>query len=707
MGGYLPDTLDDMEGLVEPAGGNPEEAARIRKILERPPGTPAAPPQSATAPGGPAPIGQGMIAGGSTIPAEAPDPLGIKGMGVNIPVENMSPGRIGLARSVLGMGEKGSATIGRAGQEIQGTIENLPKTFPEFMEKIGRPETARSILRGSGGAAGAMLGAPAGVPGIIIGTGVGATAGGWMANMYEDVRNLIENTPSIIDRKGAAEYFLRPAYDGSWDAMFSGAAVSLPGASRHARQFIASRIFKLPPDSVQMMNMARDIGVDIGVANVANGGIGKGAVNVMGRFPMLGTSAKKASEQQGKAIVKAYDEMFEPLATHSASAEIGEAALTAARAKFGDFAVKAQGRYEHALRVGEEAGAIVNSDGILRATGEVMAQISSKVGKLQGVPPADMRAWLNGLQRNVDGPLSTPEANSILNNLEGLLRQSQGKHGIHYDKLEKIQAAVVKSLEGTDHPAARLLLGARSNFQEGIREFETSIYKKMVGTVDRNIYAIGKIKGGTMNADELMEVANKTNSATAFRDLRTAAGDDTVRHVARARIDDAWFKATSKEPGTFFIGDKLAFDAKKFNEALGLNNPNSAKYFATKEMLRGTEVAISDLEKLAKVTQMVTNAPIADASTFMARSAVLRGGEGIAEAIRSTMTLGTAGKTVGTMGLPAAYATLVVSRWGLGQMMKPGLIKLLNTAMDPVSRPDAAAAAIVEMTRHYPALFNE
>lgn len=706
--GSLP--TDDAD-LVEPAGGpDPAETARLKKMLERlqaPAGTPAAPPMSATAPGPTGEMPTLPMSGEPATPAEQPDPLGIKGLGVNMPVENMSPGRLALARSVLKMGESGSATLGKAAVAGEQFVSDLPKTFPEFMGRVSEPENTRGILRGSGGAAGAMVGAPAGVPGIVIGTFVGSTAGGWLANMYEDAKSFVEGTPGVRDKKGAVEHFMRPAVDGSQDALISGAVVSLPGASRWARQAIASRVFKLPPDSAHMLNMARDLGVDIGVANVANGGVGKGAVNVFGRMPLLGGSARKASEQQGKAIVKAYDEMFEPLATPSATAEIGENALQAARQKFGDFAVKAQGRYEHALRVGEEAGAIIPSDGILRATGNVMADISGKAGKLQGQVPPEIRTWLNGLQKNVDGPISTADANNILIGLENLLRKSQGSHGVHYQKLEEIQKAVVKSLEGVDHPAARLLLGARSNFQEGIKEFETSIYKKMVGTVDRNIFSIGKIKGGTMTADEMMDVASKANSAAAVRDIRNAAGDDTVRHVARARIDDAWFKATSKEPGTFFVGEKFQFDPAKFNKALGLDRPNSPQYAAFKEMLRGTEVAVSDVQKLATVAKLVTNAPIADASTFMARSAVLRGGDGVAEAIRSTMTVGAVGKTAGTVGLPAAYAGIVVTRWGLGAMMKPGLLKMLTTAMDPVSSPDAAAAAIVQMTRHYPSLFNE
>jgi hypothetical protein len=107
------------------------------------------------------------------------------------------------------------------------------------------------------------------------------------------------------------------------------------------------------------------------------------------------------------------------------------------------------------------------------------------------------------------------------------------------------------------------------------------------------------------------------------------------------------------------------------------------------------------------VAKLVTNAPIADASTFMARSAVLRGGEGVAAAIRSTMTVGAIGKTASEVGLPAAFAGIAMTRWGLGHMMKPGLIKMMTTAMDPSSSREAAAVAVIQMTRHYPSLFNE
>jgi hypothetical protein len=326
---------------------------------------------------------------------------------------------------------------------------------------------------------------------------------------------------------------------------------------------------------------------------------------------------------------------------------------------------------------------------------------------LLGNPPAEVRTWLNGLQKNVDGPLSTADVSNIYIGLENLLRKSQGAHGVHYSKLEQIKTALDQSLAAVDHPAARLMIGAREFFHSGLKEFETSIYQKMVGKVDRNIFAIGKVKGGTMTADELMDTTAKINTATGVRDLRAAAGDDTVRHVARARIDDAWFKATSKEPGTFFVGEKFQFDPKKFNEALGLNNPNSPKYNAVREMLRGTDVSIADIEKLGMVAKLVTNAPIADASTFMARSAVLRGGEGVAAAIRSTMTVGAIGKTASEVGLPAAFAGIAMTRWGLGHMMKPGLIKMMTTAMDPSSSREAAAVAVIQMTRHYPSLFNE
>jgi len=635
--------------------------------------------------------------------SEPLDPLGIRGAAGNMPVENMSPGRAALARAVQGWGESGSATIGAAQQVGKEFVEDFPKTWQEFVEKTQKPENVRAILKGSMGAAGGMTMTSLGPGGIMLGTYAGATVGGYLANAYEDI---IGHTRTTGGDANTVQRLIQPTLDAQWDAAVSGSVSALPYATPVMKGWLA-RMLSLPPNSRQLVEEASSLGVNIGVANVANGGVGKGAVNVFGRMPLIGTSARKASERQGKAIVEAYNDMFGQLSNPNATTEVAETALLAARNRFGEWSTKAMGRYNHALKVGEEQGAVLSTDKVLKATGQALHEMSTKTGKLLGVPPADMKVFLNGVVKNLDDKMSTMDANNILIDLERLMRKADKSHGVHYSKLEQVQKALEETLKGSDNVAAKLLVKARSNFQEGIKEFETSIFKKMVGQVDRNIYAIGKIKSGTITADDLMETAAKTHSASAVRELRNAAGDDVVRNVARARLDDAWVKATGIEPGTLFVGQKLSFDAKRFTEALGLNNPNSQKYFTMKEMLRGSGVDIGDIEKLARVGQAVTAAPIADASTFMARAAVLRGAGGVAEAVRGALTMGAGGRTAQNIGMVPAIAGLVMMRWGIGAMMKPGLVKLATTAMDEAIEPAARAAALTQMTLLHPSLFNE
>ena len=692
---------------VQKTGGT-DDTAKLREALKRfqdarglspPPATEAGPlpiqptPSSPVAP--------------EAAPTAPPGPLQARAQAMvgTTPTEGMSPDRAALARSVFGMADKGAAYLDQKVAGAQQTIADMPSTLPEFMDRVSQPANMRGILRGSGAAAGGMAGTPGGPAGIVLGTAAGSALGSYMANVYDDVKNYVSGTPAQ-DKPALAQRLLQPMVDAAHDAAFTGAVISVPGASREAKNLLA-RVLKIPPNSGQLLAEASSLGVDIGVANVANGGVGKGAVNVFGRMPLLGGSARAASAAQGKSIVKAYDDMFGAIANPTSTTEIGEAALAAARAQYGDFASQASRRYEHAMRVGEEAGSFLKSDRILRATGQILADMSSSTGKFQGVPPADIKTYLNGLVRNVGDTVSTVDIANISIGVENLLRKTQGAQGVHYSKLEGLQKALDDTLRSVDHPSTNLMRSAKEFFTNGIKEFETNIYQKMVGKVDRNIFAIGKVKGGTLTADDIMEVAERTSSARGVQELRAAAGDDTVRHVARARLDDAWVKATGKEPGTFFIGDKLSFNADKFKSALGLDNPNSVKYGTMKEMLRGTGIEIQDVEKLAKVAESVVAAPIADASTFMARAAVLKGSGGVAEAVKGAMTLGAAGKTAQSVGMPSAIAGMLMMRWGLGAMMKPGLLKAITQAGDVSLGTAVNTAAILQMASQYPNLFNE
>jgi len=633
------------------------------------------------------------------------DPLGISGMEHKVPPGASDPGRAALTRNVLEFGRKGSQTIGGIQTQVGEIVDDFPKTLPEFMDKLQRPENVRGLLRGSGGAAGGMIGFGMGGPGgAFVGTGAGSAVGGYLANSYDAYRNWALQTG---EKPETVVKLMQPAIDAALDADISGGIIMIPGARAYSKHLL-SRLLRLPPNSRELMDEAATLGVDLGVANVASGGVGKGAVNVFGRMPIIGGSAGNAAQKQAKAVTAAYEDMFEPLLNQTASTEIGQAALLEARKRYQAFAVPAIKRYEHALRIGEEQGAVLPTDRVLKATGEVLAAVTSKSGKLQGALPADMKSYLNGIVKNLEGDkMSVVDANNILIGVETMARRAMGEKGIHYSKLDRISEAIDMTLKESGSAGSKLLLGARQNFKEGLEEFQSSIYKKMVGTVDRNIFALGKMKESTITADEFVDMVDKIKTPKQIVELRAAAGDAIVRNAARTRLDDAWVKATGAEPGTFRVGQKFEFDADRFNQSLGLDKFEGQAYNTMKEMLRGSGITIDDVAKLSRVAEAVGNAPIQDASTFMARAAVLRGAGGIAESVKAAMTFGAAGTVAATAGLPQALASIAVLRWGVGKFMQPGLLKLATTAMDPNTEYAVAAAAVAQMANNYPSLFNE
>lgn len=186
-------------------------------------------------------------------------------------------------------------------------------------------------------------------------------------------------------------------------------------------------------------------------------------------------------------------------------------------------------------------------------------------------------------------------------------------------------------------------------------------------------------------------MVDSLNTPNKIAQARSLMGDDIVKQAARVRLDTAWQKAKISEEGQPF-----KWSAEKFTKEIGLDNPNGQKYAAFQEMLKGTHVDIRDLEKLARVAETVSNAPVADVSTFMARAAALRGAGGITNALKGALTIGVAGGggggAAGTHGIVGTLSMLWLARQGVGTFMRPGMLKAAIAASD-VDSPAAARVA--------------
>lgn len=662
----LPDDEQD-PGLAPEGGGGASPALdELLGLIETGKGSPPAPGPTATSPvpGAPAPSAmQGL--------PKTPEELATMGM----------PAAMEAAKGVQAEG------IG---------------TVVDSLSRATDPKEMRNILRGSGAAVGGMAGTPFGPPGVMVGTGAGSAVGSYLANVYDTVHSAVKGTD--YERPEIMKSYLQPLQDAMVDASITGGVqVATPFVIGGGKALLA-RLLRLPPNSKELLKEASDIGVDIGVANVADSGIGRGAVNVMGRVPLIGGSAQNAAIVQARQLVAAQNDLFGQIAKPRVASEVSQEAFDEGSRRFGEFATRIQQRFEAASRAGEEAGAIIPTGAIKTKAAEVLAKFDAMPGTSRALLPNDTRKYLDSLTKLGDH-VTTNDIKTIDYFLETSIRRAASGRGIYYPEVTDVKNTVLGALRRSDAPAAKLMAGVDNEFREGMRTFGTET-AKTVGKVERNVFSTGQVLPGTKNADEMLEVVNGLTTPSKVQDARRVMGDDILRQSARVKLDQAWANAATDAPGAPF-----KFSADKFNKALGLDDVNSNKAETLKELLRGTGVDFEDVARLSRVAESVANAPIADVSTFMARAAVLRGAGGLTDALKGALTFGLAsgvgGKAGGGHGIITSLAGVALARHGIGELMKPGLLRALVVAADPNTEKQAAISAMYHLFENRPQLFED
>jgi len=553
----------------------------------------------------------------------------------------------------------------------------------------GTPGNRRAILRGLGGTAGIFMGLPLGPVGSGTGGLIGDFAGSRIANVLDDIYG---SDGDENQKKELAQEFLDDVWSSVRDNTVGAAAgrylPSLWYYTRDPRRLLG-RFMRLPPNSLQLFREAEEMGVDIGVANLTGtGGLGGGLVNVFSRMPFMGTTAKELANTQAKRLVNAQGRLFERVGDARSMSTLSEEALQAGQRYFEDRATKAMARFEHAARVGTEAGPILNPTAIKDTAKEIIQEAykAANAGNpATAIIPKNMRTVLGKIQQYPDKVTT----NDIVNLKVWIENNMHLNKNMQYPMMTKLREAADKVLRTSDHPAAKLTLAAEQNFDNMMAESSDYMMKNF-GTMKKQTYGSASWKEGTRTADDVARMLEQMDGPAQVQRLRTVVGDETIQSAARLRIDAAWDAATGLEKD--FFRQQMTFDASKFNKVLGLDNPDSRLYKSTVEMLRGTGVSVDELGKLARVAELVANVPLGDTSTFVMRAAVLKGSAGLRQALQHSFALATygaigggGGAVAGSAGggLASAIAFRTVVNGTLGQMLKPGLLKTLIATMEP------------------------
>lgn len=554
------------------------------------------------------------------------------------------------------------------------------EAFTGGLKQIDEGEFLRPSFEATGATLGAIAGArtPAGPIGMTIGAGLGRGAGGLAYDAYRDVRRQFVDDPSIPPTWD--ERLERAGRDAVTESLLTGGTYAGTG--------VWARLLGIRPGMSEAYRESQDLGVNLGTANVAEQGIAPGAAKTFGRLPLIGGRAKSEAQRQMGELSAAQQRLFGQVGPYRTETDIGEGIEAGARLSYRMFTNEADLLYAQARRLAEAEGPSLGSNGVRAAALKVLQQDDANrammtTGKpTEGLLPVQVRAYIEQLTK-LNPRMTVQQLRTVDERLEQLMSSTAQQQGYRLHILDDIRDAGTNSLKAAARagsPAAQAQLRANNYFAEGIKLFETPVAQK-VGRVERGMFKPGFGKPGSVNPDEIARLAFATRSPQAVAQLEQLAGRESVREVTRFRLEKAW-------DSSFVTGPKgrPRFDAERFREALALDRPNSADYQALKAMLRGSGADIADLEQFARVARNVTSVELADASTFVARSAALRGSGGLMSAVRGVGTAGLSGVAHATgdpSGISAGAIVVVgLIRGGLGMLMRPRQLRWATSALD-------------------------
>jgi len=578
----------------------------------------------------------------------------------------------------------------------------LVSAVGNLLTRAQEPQNLRGILRGVGATAGSFAGVPYGPVGVATGGYVGELTGNQIANAIDAVR--VSDAPEQEKPSLVRQILENPATTAVTGTLL-GRAVPLVYNTRLGWRPLMARLMRLPPNSAAMLQEAKDIGVDIGVANVTGkSGFGGGWVNIFGRMPILGSSAKNAARQQARQLMAGYNDMFGDIAEKRGLQDIADTAFQYGTNKFNDIAVRASDRFNHAIAVGTEAGSIIPSGDLKKEAFRILTEAQKRPGGAVGNLSTEARRIITDITKFPD-KLSTVEVKNLDATLENIARRNSN---LRFPLLDDLRRTTASMYDRVDHPAARLMKAADAGYKDALKSLDGELAKRF-GTLQRNNFGTMEYRQGTLNADDVGTMLEKLKGPNQAAELRNVVGDESMQQVAKLRIDTAWENAIKE----FSEGTSGIFNWKgdAFRKGLGLDQPGGRQYRLTEELLRGTGVEMSDLAKFARVADSVSRTPLADASTFAARSMILHGTRGGSRSAGRTLMQAFAGTALAggasSGHLVESIAMSAFIRWGAGKMMQPSLLKNLTTAMDASATGQAKVQALYSLFENNPWLFTD
>jgi len=457
-------------------------------------------------------------------------------------------------------------------------------------------------------------------------------------------------------------------------------------------------------------------GIELAPFQLGKRGLGRGIVNVMGRFPIIGGKAKTvgvAAEATVKRLKKELPERFANLLSSSdLSIKLFNDATELIKAVTKNF----NRQYEDLFLEANRLNVTIEPRNTTEVAEAVLEQLQKKRPvKLSGESTRAAEATeltIDFIQKSV-----LDLDNQSLAQMDELLMKIDQVISDAFPEIRKqviraltpikgaVKADIVKNMKGADgfirsgevKQLSNKLAKIDADFSETMLAlFETSTGKK-ISKVKR-----GGLKGVALPSevttqfpvDKIAKVLIDIDSPQAVDELARLLPKDTFKEVGSKVLADI-FDRSMKE----LADGSVKLDADKLLKELGITISDKTRPQALERLFRDSGLDKDTLKTIGKAVSKLADAPIPNVSTFIARRAGIAGAKGVIRGTLPFLALGGAGVAGGAGALFGGLLFFGGARMLVSAVSNPVSSKAILTVLDKEAGHIAKRAAFLRMVK--------
>ena len=521
----------------------------------------------------------------------------------------------------------------------------------------------------------------------------------------------LQETPPM---KGAE----KAATAAATDIAMIGALEQVPRAYKAARDFVLRKgLGMTPEEAAQWVIKTGANKIPTGVVDISRSPVTRGFRTVLGRAPILGTPIKVSQQRRAVALMDRIDEVLDNIAPITSANQLGIDVAKNARHTSRQLKRSYVSLYNSADKLASKSGEIVPTErlkGLVRELDAKYGRPSLEKQIEQTVPgsavvdqfgrPVVPASTTTVAKRTAMAGPKRDEVRQYIQQFDELPEYITVKHlrAIQKDLNQFDNAAHAKGFNKVEISDARtatddiILDSGNWNYTNVDPEVAEAIINRY-GLANRifigSQLAIGESKRhanpvasqikragqqvmggksfpkGSLNEDELADVVFKARSPEGIRQLRTLAGEDTVKKITRRFVSQAIEDSIMPTKSGLLKREGITINPDKLRDALGLTTGSKASRDSLNEMLRGTGVSVKNIEDF--LDTLATFDEVVAPATMLARRMTLGG---IRSALRGATGVG-ALAAGSELSIPKALLGVALIRKGGRLLTDPEVLK--------------------------------